>query len=72
MRATLSWIATATQVATFGNNVSTNAAQDNNFAVGPFITSITEVTEIEDLGKHLSGKNDFGWKTATCPGCCAA
>lgn len=54
----------ATQVASFGNSVSTNVAQDNNFAVGPCITSVTKVVEIEDLGSQL----DFVVEDCSVPG----
>lgn len=52
------------KVASFGNSVSTNEAQRNNFAAGPCITSVTKVVDIEDIGRQL----DFVVEDCSVPG----
>jgi len=58
------------KVASFGNQSSTNEAQDYNFAIGPCITSVTKVTEIEDLGGPVdtSRSKDFVVQDCAIPG----
>lgn len=59
------------KVASVGNASSANESQDNNFAVGPCITSVTSVTEIEELGhefQHIGQSLDFVVEDCAVPG----